>query len=226
MRAGSPQYSRLLVHGFPCAIRHNRAICNSQSVRHVSCGHILLGRECSIYGLALQCRKLQSLTRFPCRIVGRGLPFPFFAKVSIIVGLRKRRGDIFRFTLFPVAFHGSLFCVARRLFLWILSENGGLFLWICNFTLTITERCMYYERIIDRYLSEWASKAVRKPVLLHGTRQVGKSTAVRHLGEGFETYVEVNYVRCMRFPRCSPFCIEHPWLWYQNSCKACCKASR
>lgn len=52
---------------------------------------------------------------------------------------------------------------------------------------------MYYERIIDNYLSEWASRDVRKPVLLRGARQVGKSTAVRHLGEQFDSYVEINF---------------------------------
>ena len=51
---------------------------------------------------------------------------------------------------------------------------------------------MYYERIIDRHLSEWAARPVRKPVLLRGARQVGKSTAVRHLGESFKYFVEIN----------------------------------
>ena len=50
---------------------------------------------------------------------------------------------------------------------------------------------MYYERIIDSYLSEWASRDTHKPVLLRGARQVGKSTAVRHLGGQFESYVEI-----------------------------------
>ena len=51
---------------------------------------------------------------------------------------------------------------------------------------------MYYERIIDRYLSEWATRPVYKPILLRGARQVGKSTAVRHLGKSFRYYVEIN----------------------------------
>ena len=51
---------------------------------------------------------------------------------------------------------------------------------------------MYYERIIDRHLSEWAARPVRKPVLLRGARQVGKSTAERHLGESFKYFVEIN----------------------------------
>ena len=51
---------------------------------------------------------------------------------------------------------------------------------------------MYYERIIDRHLKEWAERPVHKPVLLRGARQVGKSTAVRHLGESFKYFVEIN----------------------------------
>lgn len=52
---------------------------------------------------------------------------------------------------------------------------------------------MYYQRLIDSYLSEWASRTTHKPLLLRGARQVGKSTAVRHLGESFESYVEINF---------------------------------
>ena len=51
---------------------------------------------------------------------------------------------------------------------------------------------MYYSRIIDQYLNEWASRPIHKPVLLRGARQVGKSTAVRHLGEQFKYFVEIN----------------------------------
>lgn len=51
---------------------------------------------------------------------------------------------------------------------------------------------MYYERIIDQHLSEWAARPAHKPVLLRGARQVGKSTAVRHLGESFKYFVEIN----------------------------------
>ncbi|MBQ9256439.1 MAG: ATP-binding protein [Acidaminococcaceae bacterium] len=52
---------------------------------------------------------------------------------------------------------------------------------------------MYYPRLIDKYLAEWAMRTTRKPLLLRGARQVGKSTAVRHLGERFERFVEVNF---------------------------------
>ena len=52
---------------------------------------------------------------------------------------------------------------------------------------------MYYPRFIDRFLTEWASRKAHKPLLLRGARQVGKSTAVRHLAESFESYVEINF---------------------------------
>lgn len=52
---------------------------------------------------------------------------------------------------------------------------------------------MYYERLIDKHLSEWASDNAHKPLLLRGARQVGKSSAVRHLGEKFKQYIEINF---------------------------------
>ncbi len=51
---------------------------------------------------------------------------------------------------------------------------------------------MYFPRMIDKYLTEWASRSTHKPLLLRGARQVGKSTAVRHLSEQFENFVEIN----------------------------------
>jgi len=51
---------------------------------------------------------------------------------------------------------------------------------------------MYYNRFIDSYLSEWSARKEHKPILLRGARQVGKSTAVRHLGAQFKYYVEIN----------------------------------
>lgn len=52
---------------------------------------------------------------------------------------------------------------------------------------------MYYQRIIDKYLEEWKNDPERKPLLLRGARQVGKSTAVRHLAEKFNNFVEINF---------------------------------
>lgn len=52
---------------------------------------------------------------------------------------------------------------------------------------------MYLKRLIDGYLIQWAQRKDHKPLLLRGARQVGKSTAVRHLGETFDNFVEINF---------------------------------
>ena len=52
---------------------------------------------------------------------------------------------------------------------------------------------MYKERNIDAALQAWAKSESHKTLLLRGARQVGKSTAVRHLGEQFESFVEINF---------------------------------
>lgn len=53
----------------------------------------------------------------------------------------------------------------------------------------------YLPRLIDRHLKNWAISPSHKPVLLRGARQVGKSWAVRHLGESFTHFVEINFER-------------------------------
>ena len=53
----------------------------------------------------------------------------------------------------------------------------------------------YYRRNIDQKLLEWKDSPRRKPLLIRGARQVGKSTAVRQLGKSFKYFVEVNLER-------------------------------
>lgn len=53
----------------------------------------------------------------------------------------------------------------------------------------------YFKRHIDSYLNDWKSSVNRKPLLLRGARQVGKSSAIRHLGETFKYFVEINLER-------------------------------
>lgn len=50
----------------------------------------------------------------------------------------------------------------------------------------------YINRRIDTYLTRWKESADRKPLLLRGARQVGKTSSVRHLGASFDYYVEVD----------------------------------
>jgi hypothetical protein len=53
----------------------------------------------------------------------------------------------------------------------------------------------YFSRSIDLHLQEWKADIKHKPLLLRGARQVGKSSAIRHLGESFEYFLEVNFER-------------------------------
>jgi predicted AAA+ superfamily ATPase len=51
----------------------------------------------------------------------------------------------------------------------------------------------YFTRFIDSKLLEWRDDVNKKPLLLRGARQVGKSSAVKKLGETFVHYLEVNF---------------------------------
>jgi uncharacterized protein len=59
------------------------------------------------------------------------------------------------------------------------------------------------ERKFDATLLSWKEKNRRKPLLLRGARQTGKTHAVRKLGKTFDTFVEINFEREPRF--CSLF---------------------
>ena len=51
----------------------------------------------------------------------------------------------------------------------------------------------YLERTIDKELSAWKTEEYRKPLLLRGARQVGKSSTIRELGKQFDLFLEVNF---------------------------------
>ena len=52
---------------------------------------------------------------------------------------------------------------------------------------------MYFRRDIDSELLRWSRETSRKPLLLRGARQVGKSSTVRELAKQFEFFLEVNF---------------------------------
>lgn len=51
----------------------------------------------------------------------------------------------------------------------------------------------YLSRTIDQHLLDWKNSRNLKPLLLRGARQVGKSTAVKHLGESFDYFINANF---------------------------------
>ncbi|MBM3198167.1 MAG: hypothetical protein FJZ58_02785, partial [Chlamydiae bacterium] len=52
-----------------------------------------------------------------------------------------------------------------------------------------------FKRLIDFHLDKWKTDSFRKPLLLRGARQVGKTHAIRRLGSQFPSFVEVNFER-------------------------------
>lgn len=52
---------------------------------------------------------------------------------------------------------------------------------------------MYIHRTIDQTLSSWKETKHRKPLLLRGARQVGKTSAVKNLSKKFKYYIEINF---------------------------------
>ena len=52
----------------------------------------------------------------------------------------------------------------------------------------------YSKRNIDKILIEWKKEQNRKPLLLRGARQVGKTSAVRELAKTFKHYIEIDFL--------------------------------
>jgi predicted AAA+ superfamily ATPase len=48
------------------------------------------------------------------------------------------------------------------------------------------------QRFALKYLKEWKSRPERKPLVIRGARQVGKTFLVRELSKDFQNYVEIN----------------------------------
>ena len=71
---------------------------------------------------------------------------------------------------------------------------------------------MYFKRLIDAYLEQWAKRKDHKPMLLRGARQVGKSTAVRHLGETFDNFVEINFEKQPEYKNARLYTFLYQWF--------------
>ena len=55
---------------------------------------------------------------------------------------------------------------------------------------------MYLKRKIDGFLSEWKAAPDRKPLIVKGSRQVGKTESILHFAaDHYESIIEINFVR-------------------------------
>ena len=51
---------------------------------------------------------------------------------------------------------------------------------------------MDFYRIAEEDLQEWRISLYRKPLVIRGARQTGKTTLVRIFGRSFDTFIELN----------------------------------
>lgn len=56
------------------------------------------------------------------------------------------------------------------------------------------------ERKVDTYLSEWKNNPKRKPLIVKGARQIGKTESIRAFGKAnYESVIEINFVLQKKF---------------------------
>ena len=54
---------------------------------------------------------------------------------------------------------------------------------------------MYLKRKIDTFLDEWKKDADRKPLIVKGPRQIGKTESIRRFGtKNYDNVIEINFV--------------------------------
>lgn len=54
---------------------------------------------------------------------------------------------------------------------------------------------MYMKRKADFFLREWKADQNRKPLIIKGSRQVGKTETIRHFAkENYKSVIEINFV--------------------------------
>ena len=54
---------------------------------------------------------------------------------------------------------------------------------------------MYLKRKIDAFLEEWKARKTRKPLIIRGARQIGKTETIRHFAaKHYDHVVEINFV--------------------------------
>lgn len=53
---------------------------------------------------------------------------------------------------------------------------------------------MYLKRKLDYFLEEWKNSADRKPLIIKGARQIGKTESVKHFSLNYENFININFV--------------------------------
>lgn len=60
----------------------------------------------------------------------------------------------------------------------------------------------YIARTIDSFLEEWRQNPTRKPLIIKGARQIGKTAAIEHFAQThYKNFIEINFVREPEFSK-------------------------
>ena len=62
---------------------------------------------------------------------------------------------------------------------------------------------MYLKRKIDDFLMKWRENPDRLPLIVKGSRQIGKTESIRHFAieAGYESFIEINFVSEAKYKR-------------------------
>lgn len=55
------------------------------------------------------------------------------------------------------------------------------------------------KRKVDLFLKNWKENINKKPLIISGARQIGKTTSIRELGKTYESFIEIDFVRMPQF---------------------------
>ena len=58
---------------------------------------------------------------------------------------------------------------------------------------------MYLKRKIDDFLTSWKDSSDKKPLIVKGARQIGKTKSIDHFAESYENYVSINFALETKF---------------------------
>ena len=61
---------------------------------------------------------------------------------------------------------------------------------------------MYLKRKIDAYLAKWKQDDHKKPLIVKGCRQIGKTESILHFANNhYESVIEINFVRDEKYKK-------------------------
>ena len=55
------------------------------------------------------------------------------------------------------------------------------------------------KRKVDVFLKKWKENHNKKPLIISGARQIGKTTSIRELGKTYESFIEIDFVKKPQF---------------------------